>query len=728
MSKTWTCLTALAVASAVAGVGHAQSASAKPWMNPALSPDGRAALIQQQMTLDEEDTLVHGDLGLFGFAPKDALGSAGYVPGVPRLGIPALQESDASLGVANPLNVRKGDGATPLPSGLALASTWNPGMAYLGGAMIGMEAWRKGFNVLLAGGANLARDPRNGRNFEYLGEDPLLTGTLAGQAIRVIQSQHVVSTTKHFAVNDQETGRMALSAQIGEAAMRETDLLAFELAIEAGKPGSVMCAYNRVNGSYACENDYLLNRTLRGDWNYPGWVMSDWSAVHSLDAANRGLDQESAQQLDKQHFFDKPLRAAIADGSFKKAQLDRMAHRILRSMFAEGLFDHPPTRSEINYDADALIAQHAAEQGIVLLKNADGLLPLASTVKSIVVIGGHADVGVLSGGGSSQVMPVGGPALALKQTGSGAMARFQTIIYDPSSPLKAIAAKAKGARVEFADGADPAAAAALAKGADLAIVFVTQWMMEGFDAADLTLPDHQDALIAAVAAANPHTIVVLETGNPVVMPWLDQVGGVLEAWYPGARGSEAVANVLFGEVNPSGRLPISFPASEAQLPRPAIPGAGLDEKAPFDVDYVEGSNLGYRWFEAKGLKPLFPFGYGLSYTNFRYSNLTMHGGRAISVSFDVTNTGARAGMDTPQVYAAPPGGVKRLVGWKKLDLKPGETRRVTLSADPRLIAAFDVKAHDWRLAAGTYKVAVGASAEDPKLDGSARLATKRIKP
>jgi len=538
----------------------------------------------------------------------------------------------------------------------------------------------------------------------------------------------VVSTVKHFALNDQETGRMGASAQIGEAAMRETDLLAFELAIETGKPGSVMCAYNRVNGTYACENDYLLNKTLRGDWNYPGWVMSDWGAVHSLDAANKGLDQESGQQLDKQVFFDKPLKVAIADGSFKRAQLDRMVHRILRSMFAEGLFDHPPVRSDINYAANGLIARHAAEQGIVLLKNAESLLPLAKTVRSIAVIGGHADVGVLSGGGSSQVVPVGGPALSLKQPGTGEMAQFRVMVFDPSSPLKAIAAQAPGARVDYADGADPAAAAALAKNADVAIVFVTQWMIEGYDAPDLTLPDHQDALIAAVAAANPHTIVVLETGNPVLMPWLDQVGGVLEAWYPGARGGEAIANVLFGQVNPSGRLPITFPAGEAQLPRPSIPGWGLKEKTLFDIDYPEGSNLGYRGFEARQIKPLFAFGYGLSYSSFRYSNLAVRGGRVLSASFDVANTGARAGMEAAQVYAAPPGGVRRLIGWKKVDLKPGETRHVTVSADPRLLAEFDEKAHGWKLAAGTYKVAVGASAQDLKLDGSARLAALRIKP
>ena len=699
-----------------------------PWMNPAQSPDRRATLIQHEMTKDEEAVLVHGYLGIVGFAPKDALGSAGYVSGVARLGIPALQESDASLGVANPLGIRKGDGATPLPSGLATASTWNPGMAYLGGAMIGMEAWRKGFNVLLAGGANLARDPRNGRNFEYLGEDPLLTGTLAGQAIRGIQSQHVVSTLKHFALNDQETGRTVLNARIGEAAFRETDLLAFELAIEAGQPGSVMCAYNRVGGTYACENGDLLNRTLRGDWHYPGWVMSDWGALHSLGAADQGLDQESAQQTDKKAFFDKPLKAALADGSFKKAQLDLMVHRILRSMFAEGLFDHPPVHSEINYAANALIAQRVAEQGIVLLKNADGLLPLAKTVRSIAVIGGHADVGVLSGGGSSQVVPVGGPALSLQAPGAGDMARFRKVVYDPSSPLKAIVAKAPGAKIDYADGADPAAAAALAKGADVAIVFVTQWMIEGYDAQGLTLPDHQDALVEAVAAANPHTIVVLETGNPVLMPWLDQAGGVLEAWYPGARGGEAIANILFGDINPSGRLPITFPHAEAQLPRPAIPGWGLPETTPFDVDYPEGANLGYRWFEAKAQKPLFPFGHGLSYTDFRYANLSVHGGRALSVSFDVTNTGARPGMDAPQIYAAPPSGVRRLIGWKKLDLKPGETRHVTLSADPRLLAAFDETAHGWKLTAGTYRVAVGASAENLKLEGAAKLAAQRIKP
>jgi beta-glucosidase len=721
--------TAVALAGGLLLALPAAAQPAQPWMNPALSPERRADLVLRQMTLDEEVSLVHGSLGFFGFAPKEALGSAGYVPGIPRLGIPAQQESDASLGVANPLNIRKGDGATPLPAGLATAATFNPYMAYLGGAMIGSEAWRKGFNVLLAGGANVARDPRNGRNFEYLGEDPLLTGTLAGEAIRGVQSQHVISTTKHFAVNDQETGRMVLNATIGEAAMRETDLLAFELAIERGEPGSVMCAYNRVDGAYACENDYLLNRTLKGDWKYPGYVMSDWGAVHSLDAANKGLDQESGQQIDKQVFFDKPLKAGLADGSFKKATLDGMVHRILRSMFAQGAVDHPPTKTEIDYDADALIAQHDAEQGVVLLKNAPGALPLAKAARRIAVIGSHADVGVLSGGGSSQVLPVGGPALSLKLGGTGMMAQFRTQVWDPSSPLKAIKAKAVGAAVDYDPGTDPAAAAALAKGADVAIVFVNQWMIEGEDAKTLQLPGRQDALVSAVAAANPHTIVVMETGNPVLMPWLDRVSAVMEAWYPGARGGEAIANILFGDVNPSGHLPLTFPRSEAQLPRPALPGLGGDEKVPFDVAYPEGANLGYRGYEATRQTPLFPFGFGLSYTSFRYSNLTVRGGRTLEVGFDVTNTGARTGMEAPQVYATAPGAAsKRLIGFSKIDLQPGQTRRVTVTADPRVVAAFDETAHDWRLAGGSYAVVVGGSSADAALTGAASVVERRIAP
>jgi beta-glucosidase len=717
-----------------ATVARADTPPPMPWSNGALAPEERARLLDQALTPDERNGLLHGIFAVPVFGkplPAGAVGSAGYVAGIARLGVPALQESDASLGVANPFNVRPGAGATPLPSGLALAATWDSDAAYRGGAMIGQEAWRSGFNVLLAGGANLARDPRNGRNFEYLGEDPLLAGTLDGESIRGIQDQHVVSTMKHFAINDQETARRGYSAKIGEAALRESDLLAFELALEGGRPGSVMCAYNRVGGTYACSNDMLLDKVLKGDWGFPGWVMSDWGAVHGVDDAKAGLDQESGQELDRQVFFGKPLADAVQSGAIPAARVSDMAQRILRSMFAVGLFDHPPVKTPLDAEADAKVARRVAEEGTVLLSNPSGLLPLPHDAKRIVVIGGHADSGVLSGGGSSQVAPIGGAAPSIAMGGEGFMAPFRTMVFDPSSPFKAIKAKTPGAELRFIDGSYPAAAAALAKGADAVVVFATQWTIEGEDVPDLTLPNGQDALIAVVAAANPKTIVVLETGGPVLMPWLGKVGAVVEAWYPGARGGDAIADILFGDVNPSGRLPVTFPATTAQLPRPEIPGFGGKDDAQFDVDYtIEGADVGYRWFGRKKLKPLFPFGYGLSYTHFDYAGLKVEGGDALSVSFDVRNAGKVAGQDVPQLYLTDAAGKARmrLIGWQRISAQPGETVHVTLKADPRLLADFDEAAHDWRIDAGRYQVALGASAEDLKLRGAAELKPAKVKP
>ena len=715
-------------------VARGADSPAMPWRNAALAPEERARLLDQALTSDERLGLLHGIFAVPVFGkplPAGAIGSAGYVAGLDRLGIPALQESDASLGVANPFNVRPGAGATPLPSGLALAATFDADAAYRGGAMIGQEAWRSGFNVLLAGGANLARDPRNGRNFEYLGEDPLLAGTLDGASIKGIQDQHVVSTMKHFAINDQETDRHGLSARIGEASLRESDLLAFELALEGGHPGSVMCAYNRVGGTYACSNDRLLNGVLKGDWGFLGWVMSDWGAVHGVDDAKAGLDQESGQELDSKVFFGQPLADAVQSGAFPAARVSDMAQRILRTMFAVGLFEHPPVKTPLDVEADAKVARRVAEEGTVLLANPSGLLPLQAGLKRIVVIGGHADSGVLSGGGSSQVVPIGGMAPAIAMGGDGAMAPFRTMVFDPSSPFKAIKAKAAGAEVRFNDGSYPAAAAALAKGADAVVIFATQWMIEGEDVPDLTLPNGQDALIEAVAAVNPKTIVVLETGGPVLMPWLNKVGAVVEAWYPGAKGGDAIADILFGAINPSGRLPLTFPVSAAQLPRPEIPGFGGTDGAQFDVDYtIEGADVGYRWYARKKLKPLFPFGFGLSYTSFDYTNLKVDGGDTLSVSFDVLNVGKVAGQDVPQVYLTgkPGKDTTRLIGWERVAVQPGETVHVTLKADPRLVADYDETAHGWRIDAGKYQVAVGKSATDILLRGTADLKPARLKP
>jgi beta-glucosidase len=656
-----------------------------------------------------------------------AIGSAGYVPGVARLGIPALQETDASLGIANPNRIRRGDVATALPSGLSLASTWDSQAAYRDGTVLGDEAWRKGLNVLLGPGLNLARDPRNGRNFEYLGEDPLLAGTLAGAEICGIQDQHVVATPKHFAVNDQETGRFVLSAQIGEAAMRQSDLLAFELAIEGGHPGAVMCAYNRVNSIYACENGQLLNDVLKRDWKFPGFVMSDWGAVHDLDAPANGLDQESAADMSP---------VAIRASAIPPARLIDMNRRILRSMLAVGLFDEPPQRSAIDYGAHAAQALDAAQRGIVLLKN-DGVLPLGAGVRRIAVIGGHADAGVLSGGGSAEVIPVGG-ALGLPVEGG------QLALYVRSSPLAAIRMLARHAAVSFNDGRYPSEAAELARHVDVPIVFATQWMSEGADAPSLSLPQGQDALIAAVAAANRRTVVVLETGNPVTMPWLDRVAAVVEAWYPGQRGGEAIGNVLFGNADPSGRLPITFPASEAQLVHPELPGldellaataAGNDgyvpsSMAPISVNYSEGSDVGYRRYANDGLTPLFAFGHGLSYTTFRYGEFRLSGGRTLSATFTVTNTGSRRGTDTPQLYLTRRLGTSamRLLGWAQVTLAPGETRRLRIDVDPRMLADFDATDDVWSIPAGPYEAALGAASDALQSRAAAVVTAQTLPP
>jgi len=719
---------------AFATAGHAQAPAAQPWMNTKLSPDERAALLEKELTLDERIGLVHGPMSMpiFGIKkPEGAIGSAGYIPGVPRLGVPALQESDASLGVTNPLGVRPGDGATALPSGLALAATFNAKLAYDGGAVVGREARAKGFNVQLAGGVNLARDPRNGRNFEYLGEDPWLAGNLAGASIKGIQDQGIVSTVKHFSLNGQETSRHFANSVIDVAAHRESDLLAFQIAIEKGQPGSVMCAYNLVNGDYSCGNDHLLNGVLKRDWGYKGWVMSDWGAVHATDYILKGLDQQSGEQLDAKVWFGEPLKAAVEKGEVPAARLSDASRRILRSMFAAGLFDKPVTPDgTIDYEANAEVARAAAAEGVVLLKNREGLLPLAKTARTIAVIGGHADAGVLSGGGSSQVVPPGGAKRVVPLGGEGMMGPFRSQYFNGSSPLTAIRKLAPDAKVAFDDGRYVSAAVAAAKMADVVVVFGNQWMGEGEDAADLSLPDGQDALISAVAAANPNTIVVLQTGGPVAMPWLDQAGAVVEAWYSGAKGGEAIADVLFGVVAPSGRLPMTFPASIDQYPRARLPGLGLAEKTQFDVAYSEGADVGYRRFARTGDRPLFPFGYGLSYTKFAYANLKVTGGETLTVSFDVSNIGQRPGKDAPQVYLTGAAGkaTQRLIGFDKIALAPGETRRVTLIADPRLLGAFDAKANRWSLTGGDYQVAVGASSADLALKGSARVKARTLKP
>ena len=728
----------------------AQAQPAQP--SPSLA---RAQALVDQMTLEEKLSLIHGYFPPLadrtpGAPLADMIPSAGHIPGIPRLGIPWGRETDASLGVANQVEQRRGDVATALPASLATAATFDTEIAHAGGAMIGAEARAKTFNIMLAGGVNLTRDPWAGRNFEYLGEDPLLAGVLAGEHIRGVQSNHIVSTIKHFAFNSQETGRMIMDARLDEAALRESDLLAFQIAIERGNPGSVMCAYNRVNGDYACESDFLLNQVLKRDWGYPGWVMSDWGAVHSTErAANAGLDQQSGQELDRGYFFSEPFAEALVAGRITEARLDDMVRRYLVGLIEAGVLDAPvvTTAQDIDYAANAEVAQRTAESGIVLLKNEGDVLPLAASARRILLVGGHADVGVLSGGGSSQVRSVGGAPVEIPLT-SGAASSFARVTYHASSPLNAVRAIAPQAQVDYLAGDDVAAAAAAARDADVVIVFATKWMTEAQEDGTLALPEGQDALIEAVAAANSRSVVVLETGGPVLMPWIDRVPAVVQAWYPGQRGGEAIARILFGEVNPSGRLPITFPRDAAQAPRPDIPGHADLVRAeaaaasnpgagdaggiqPFAVDYPEGSDVGYRWYERQDLTPLFPFGHGLTYTRFDYANLsaTEIDGK-LTVAVDVTNTGDRAGTDVPQLYVAREGSERpsRLAGWARLTLQPGETRRVTITAEPRVLADYDTALPGWRITGGNWRARIARNATDDGMTATTVLSSATMQP
>jgi len=708
-----------------------------PWMNTSLSPDERADLVIKEMTPEEKIALLHG-VGMptdDPVTPENAPSNrgVGYTVGVPRLGIPGIDMSDAAYGVRS--SGVNGRYSTAMPANVAAASSWDVDAAYEYGVLIGRELRAQGFNMTLGGGVNLTREPRNGRTFEYLGEDPVLAGTLVARLIQGTQSQNVIGDIKHYALNDQESGRNAVNIHISKRAARESDLLAFEIGVEKGQPGAVMCSYNRVNGDFACENQWLLTDVLKKAWKFPGFVLSDWGGTHSdVKASAAGLDNEQPGRF----FFEKKFKDALDAGKIPQSELDDHVHRILRSMFADGAVDHPRQRSVIDPFAGFETARKIEESGIVLLKNEKAVLPLsAAKLKTIAVIGSHSDVGMISGGGSAQVDPIGGNAI--KPAGQGAT-HWMEEIWFPTSPLKAIQARAPHATVKYDAGTDPAAAATAAKGADVAIVFAYKWASEGMDSKDLSLPHNQDAIISAVAAANPHTIVVLETGNPVTMPWVDKTAAVLEAWFAGSDGASAVGNILFGTVNPSGKLPNTFPKSEADLPHPTITmppptssgfdGAATPEKwaaglPPFEVTYDEGVKVGYKWYDAENKKPLFPFGFGLSYTTYRYSGLQVTPGEKTKVSFTVTNTGSREGTEIAEVYAGLPAAAqeppKRLVGFTRVKLKPGEKKNVTVEIEPKYLSIFDEQKDDWSLLPGDYSIMVGGSSDSLPLKGTLNL-------
>jgi beta-glucosidase len=695
-----------------------------PWMNASLSPDERADLVIKEMTLEEKVALLHG-VGMptdEPVTPENAASNrgVGYVVGVPRLGIPGIDMSDAAYGVRS--SGVNGRYATALPANVAAAASWDPDAAFEYGKLIGHELRAQGYNMTLGGGVDITREPRNGRTFEYLGEDPILAGTLVARLVEGTQSEFVIGDIKHYAFNDQETARNWINAVVDKRAAHETDLLAFEIGVEKGHPAAVMCSYNKVNGDFACENDWLLNQVLKKNWKFPGFVLSDWGGTHSTEKASAaGLDNEEPGRA----FFGDKYKAAVDAGKISQAELDEHVHRILRSMFAAGVIDHPRDRFVVDPFAGYETSRKIEEGGIVLLKNTGRALPLRpETLHSIAVIGAHSDVGMISGGGSAQVDPINGNAIMPPGKGQ---TRWLEQIWFPTSPLKAIEARAPHANVTYDPGTDPDKAAAAAKGADVAIVFAYQWESEGMDLPTLSLPKYkadgndvdQNAIVAAVAKANPHTIVVLETGSPVTMPWVDAPAAILETWYSGSDGADALGNVLFGSVNPSGKLPNTFPRSDDDLPHRTV-------SKPPTVNYDEGLKVGYKWYDAEKKPVLFPFGFGLSYTTFGYSGLKVSGGDTVKVTFTLANTGARTGAEIVEVYAALPDSAqeppKRLVGFAKVNLKPAERKPVTIEIEKKYLSIWDETKNDWSLIPGDYTIMVGGSSD--KLPLKATIALK----
>jgi beta-glucosidase len=656
----------------------------------AQTPEERAARLVSQLTLDEKITQLHGI--------RNAEHQR-FVPGVPRLNIPPLRITNGPAGVG-PSDDPQQKPATALPAPISLAASFDPALAGAYGEVQGSETRALAHSLLEAPDINMTRVPQNGRTFETYGEDPYLAGRISVADIRGVQRHGIIAEVKHHAANNQETDRFTVDERIDERTLQEIYLPAFEASVKEGRAGTVMCAYPKVNGTFACENTFLLDTVLRRQWGFDGFVQSDFGATHSTVAsAVAGEDLE----MPTGEFYDAAMRDAVKSGQIDTSVIDRMIARRYAVMIRFGLFDRPLTPSPIPAERNGAFARQAAEQGTVLLKNAGDQLPLdPAATRSVAVIGPFAGAAHTGGGGSSHVVPL--------------------YTVDPVTGVKN--RLPAGSTVSFADGSDVAAAADLAKSADVALVMVGDNETEGRDRPNLSLSGNQDQLVSAVAAANPHTVVVVKSGAPVLMPWLDQVPAVVEAWYPGEEDGNAVAAVLFGDVNPSGKLPVSFPRTETDTPAhtpdrwPGVNGTAT---------YSEGLQIGYRWYDAQGIEPLFPFGYGLSYTTFRYGNLKVSPGRSgnVTVGVDVTNTGVRPGTDVAQVYVSAPDTAgeppRQLKGFQKVFLRPGQTRHLTFTLDRRAFSIWDAAAHAWTTVNGRYQVWAGNSSRSLPLHEAVRL-------
>lgn len=608
--------------------------------------------------------------------------TVGYIPPIPRLGVPPITMTDG------PAGVRNGRKSTELPAPIAVAASWDTNLARQYGVVLGRDARDLGQDQVFGPGMNIDRVPLNGRNFEYFSEDPYLSGTIAGSDVRGIQSQGTIATIKHYVANNNETNRTTVSANIDDRTLHEIYEKNFGIAVADGNPGSVMCSYNRINSVYSCSNPDTLG-SLRKQFGFTGYVVSDYPATHATTDINAGLNIELPTGV---HLTLPAVQAALEAGTITRAIIDTRVRQTLTVLFRFGIFDRALTVDAINQSKDNAAAQSIEEQSAVLLKNS-GVLPLTSQ-KKIAVVGATAKTSA-QGGGSSQVNP-----LSVDNAYDALVSRAHTA----------------GASVSYSDGSDTAAAASAARSADVALVFVRDSSSEGSDRSTLELSGNQDALINAVAAANPHTVVVLETGAPVLMPWLSKVQGVLEAWYPGVRGGAAIARLLYGDVNPSGRLQQTWPNSDAQVPAstPAqFPGVNGQET------YSEGVDVGYRWYDQNNQVPLFPFGYGLSYTSFAFSHLmlaarTGNSGRAVKLTVQVRNTGTKAGSEVVQAYVAKPSRLastppRELGAFGKVSLAPGQTKKVALTIDPRELSYWDSAAQTFTVQDGAYTISVGGS-------------------
>ncbi|MGH6654217.1 MAG: glycoside hydrolase family 3 C-terminal domain-containing protein [Actinocrinis sp.] len=687
-----------AFTAAVPATAATSASAACPWVGSTAPIPQRVSQVLAKMTAAQETTLLTG-----------ASGSSyvGFTPAIGSLCIPAVNLEDGPAGV--------GDGmtnVTQLPAPVDLAATWDTAAEQSYGQVIGSEQLAKGTTIDLGPTINIVRDPRWGRAFESVGEDPYLNGALGAANIQGVQSTGNMAQVKHLAVYNQETNRNTPSdnAIISDRTLQEIYLPAFQQSVQQGAASSVMCSYSTINGTYACQNPTILTTDLRRQFGFKGFVTSDWGATHATAAsANAGLNQDMPGN---DGFYGSALTGAVSGGSGAKATLDALTSQVLGEMFAFGLFDQPPTGSPAQTATTAAhvaTARQLSEEGTVLLKNGGGVLPFGSGTSSIAVIGTDA---------SSSPMTDGGGSAGVNSSGT-------------VTPLQGITSRAgSGATVSYNDGSNASSAASLAASSSAAVVFVNKGESEGSDLGNIDLTGAQNSLISSVAAANPHTVVVLNTGSAVTMPWLNSVAGVLEAWYPGQQDGNAIAALLFGDVNPSGKLPVTFPASLSQVPaNSAAQWPGTNGQ----VQYSEGLNVGYRHYDANNLTPLFPFGYGLSYTTFSFSNLSISAlpkGGAASVTATVTNTGSREGADVAQLYVTDPAASgeppKRLQGFARVDLQPGQSKTVNFPLSQSNLQYWDATTNGWATSTGDYTVSVGDSDRNLPLTGTLAVSAAQI--